>query len=221
MIPATQSSEAVVLVVDDDEANRQIVSTLLDHHGYRVHEASDGREGLQVALTVRPRLVISDILMPSMDGYEFVRQLRAHPELEKTEVVFYTANYHEREAQKLAQACRVARVLAKPCPPADILNALDQVLERGARAASPVPVGTEFDHEHLQVVTDKLAEKVNELQAANSRLKALTDLNLQLASERDPRVLVEKVCYGARSLLGAKYSVLVVNEMNDADRFFD
>jgi diguanylate cyclase (GGDEF)-like protein len=220
MIPATPPSEAVVLVVDDDEANRQIVSTLLDHHGYRVHEASDGREGLQVALSVRPRLVISDILMPSMDGYEFVRQLRAHPELEKTEVVFYTANYHEREAQKLAQACRVARVLAKPCPPADILNALDQILQRGARAASPVRVGTEFDHEHLQVVTDKLAEKVNELQAANSRLKALTDLNLQLASERDPRVLVEKVCYGARCLLGAKYSVLVVDEMNDADRFF-
>jgi diguanylate cyclase (GGDEF)-like protein len=220
MIPATQPSKAVVLVVDDDEANRQIVSTLLDHHGYRVHEASDGREGLQVALTVRPRLVISDILMPSMDGYEFVRQLRAHPELEKTEVVFYTANYHEREAQKLAQACRVARVLAKPCPPADILNALDQILQRGARTASAVRVGTEFDHEHLQVVTDKLAEKVNELQAANSRLKALTDLNLQLASERDPRVLVEKVCYGARCLLGAKYSVLIVDEMNDADHFF-
>lgn len=220
MIPATQPSGAVVLVVDDDEANRQIVATLLDHHGYRVLEASDGREGLQVALTVRPRLVISDILMPSMDGYEFVRQLRAHPELEKTEVVFYTANYHEREAQKLAQACRVARVLAKPCPPADILNALDQILERDASAASPVRVGTDFDHEHLQVVTDKLAEKVNELRAANSRLKALTDLNLQLASERDPQVLVEKVCYGARCLLGAKYSVLLVSEANDADRFF-
>ena len=220
MILATKPNEAVVLVVDDDAANRQIVSTLLDHHGYRVYLANDGREGLQVALTVRPQLVISDILMPSMDGYEFVRQLRSHPELQRTEVIFYTANYHEREAQKLAEACRVARVLAKPCPPADILNALDQVLERSGRAAVPIRVGNEFDHEHLQVITNKLAEKVNELEVINSRLKALTDLNLQLASERDPRVLIEKVCYSARCLLGAKYSVLAIHEINDDDSVF-
>jgi diguanylate cyclase (GGDEF)-like protein/PAS domain S-box-containing protein len=220
IIPAAKPSPSVILVVDDDETNRQIVTTLLDHHGHRVHEASDGREGLEVALSVRPDLVISDILMPSMDGYEFVRQLRAHPALERVEVIFYTANYHEREAQNLAQACRVARVLAKPCAPADILSALEQVLNRASRPASPIRVGQEFDHEHLQVVTDKLAEKVSELQSANSRLQALTDLNLQLASERSPQLLLDKVCYGARSLIGAKYAVLAVTEKSDSDRFF-
>ena len=220
MLIAAARSHSVILVVDDDHANRQILTTLLGHHGYRVHEASDGREGLEVALTVRPNLVISDILMPSMDGYEFVRRLRSHPALENVEVIFYTANYHEREAQNLAHACRVARVLAKPCAPADFLSALELVLDGASEPASPIRVGQEFDHEHLQVVTDKLAEKVNELETANSRLQALTDLNLQLASERAPDLLLDKVCYGARSLIGAKYAVLVVTEKSDADRFF-
>jgi diguanylate cyclase (GGDEF)-like protein/PAS domain S-box-containing protein len=213
-------NRTVILVVDDDDANRQIVTTLLDHHGHRVYEASDGREGLEVALAVKPNLVISDILMPSMDGYEFVRQLRAHPTLERVEVIFYTANYHEREAQILAQACQVARVLAKPCAHADILNALEQVLHGTDRPVIPGPVGNEFDHAHLQLVTDKLAEKVNELQSANSRLQALTDLNLQLASERSPQILLDKVCYGARSLIGAKYAVLAVTEKSGSEQFF-
>jgi CheY-like chemotaxis protein len=204
------------LVVDDDATNRQIVTTLLAHSGYEVHEASDGREGLEVALSVRPQLVISDILMPTMDGYEFVRRLRAHPQLDTVEVVFYTANYHEREAHNLAKACRVARVLAKPSAASDMLEAIKEVLKNGASAQVSAPVGEEFDREHLQVITNKLAEKVNELESSNSRLKALTDLNLQLASERDPRKLVEKVCYSARHLLGAKYAVLVVSERQGA-----
>jgi diguanylate cyclase (GGDEF)-like protein/PAS domain S-box-containing protein len=215
-----KSSKWIILVVDDDAASRQIVTTLLNHHGHRVYEASDGREGLEVALAVKPNLVISDILMPSMDGYEFVRQLRANPVLERVEVIFYTANYHEREAQNLAQACQVARVLAKPCGHADILNALDQVLHGADRQVTPIRVGQDFDHAHLQLVTDKLAEKVNELQSANSRLQALTELNLQLASERSPQLLLDKVCYGARSLIGAKYSVLAVMDKSESDRLF-
>jgi len=217
---APTASAPIILVVDDDEANRQIVATLLTHHGYCVHEASDGRVGLEVALAVQPQLVISDILMPTMDGYEFVRRLRAHPQLGMVEVIFYTANYHEREAQSLARACRVARVLAKPCAPSCILSALQEVLRDTPCANTPIPVGDDFDREHLQVVTNKLAEKVSELEIAGSRLKALTELNLQLASERDPRVLVEKVCCGARDLLGARFAVLVVKERHHADSLF-
>ncbi len=218
--PVPTSSAPIILVVDDDDANRQIVTTLLTHCGYCVHEASDGRIGLEVALTVQPHLVISDIVMPTMDGYEFVRRLRSHPQLEMVKVIFYTANYHEREAHSLAQACRVARVLAKPCAHSDLLSALEEVLEGSSGTNTPIPVGEDFDREHVQVITNKLAEKVNELETTNSRLKALTELNLQLASERDPRALVDKVCVGARNLLGAKFAVLVVNERHLEDSLF-
>ncbi|MGB6356739.1 MAG: EAL domain-containing protein [Steroidobacteraceae bacterium] len=206
--------------MDDDDANRQIVTALLTLNGYCVHEASDGQVGLEVALAVQPQLVISEIVMPSVDGYEFVRRLRAHPQLEAVKVILYSASYNEGEAQHLAEACRVARVLPKPCAPPGMLSALQEVLQEAPCANTKICIGEGFDQEHLQVISNKLAEKVEELGAANARLKALTEFNLQLASERDPRTLVEKVCYGARNLLGAKYAVLVVNERHQADSVF-
>jgi len=74
----------------------------------------------------------------------------------------------------------------------------------------------QFDREHLRLLTDKLAAKVDELESANQRLSALTELNLQLASEHDPQVLLDKVCRGARDLLGARYAVLAVRDKHDS-----
>lgn len=220
MIPERRSADTRVLVVDDNADNRHLIVTLLNYQGYQVFEAHDGKEGLDLAADVQPQLVISDILMPSMDGYEFVRQLRADPRLAGIEVIFYTAHYHEREAYKLAEACNVARVIVKPCEPADILNAVEEVLCGASPAMSATSVGAAFDHEHLNLITNKLSDKVDELHAVNARLKALNDLNLQLASEHDPFVLLEKVCYGARKLFGAKYAVLAVKQRNGANECF-
>src|SRR5205823_868999 len=93
--------------------NRKLVVALLGHEGHRMLEASDGVDGLEAARAQNPDLVISDILMPSMDGFEFVRRLRADPQLQDVAVIFYTAHYHETEARNLAQASRVSRVIVK------------------------------------------------------------------------------------------------------------
>src|ERR1700694_1668191 len=106
---------ATILIVDDNVSNRQFLVTLLGYEGPRLVEASDGVEALAKVRAERPDLVITDILMPAMDGYEFVRRLRADPEFcEKPAVAYYTASYHEREARALAQACGVQHVIAKP-----------------------------------------------------------------------------------------------------------
>lgn len=200
---------AKILIIDDNATNRKVLATLLEHEGHETIEARDGADGLAAVRAERPELVMSDILMPTMDGYEFVRQLRAEPETGGTPVIFHTAHYHEREARNLAQVCQVERVLAKPAKAAEILAAVQQVLT-GAPPQPARPVDSQFDREHLRLVTNKLSESANELRAANARLAALTDLNIQLASERDPRVLLEKVCHAARDLLGARYAVLAV-----------
>lgn len=202
-----------ILVVDDHAANRELMTTLLGYAGHTTSEAADGLEALQRVRTEQPALVICDILMPTMDGYEFVRQLRADPQLARTEVIFCTATFMEREARQLATACGVTSVLFKPCEPQDILSTVEAALAHVPQADVSWPA-SEFDREHLRLLTDKLVTQTDELRHANQRLSALTELNLRLASERDPFAMLDQVCRGARDLLGAKYAVLGVKHKN-------
>lgn len=210
---------AKILVVDDHAPNRDLIVALMGYEGHQSIEASDGSLALEQVRIEKPDLVICDILMPTMDGYEFVRQLRADPAIAQTEVIFYTATFMEREARSLANACGVSNVLIKPCEPQEILRIVEHALLH-ASSIEMQPDELQFDREHLRLLTDKLAFKVSELERANQRLSALTDLNLQLASERDPHVLLDKVCRGARDLLGARYGVLGVHDKNgDGDEY--
>ena len=207
---------AKVLVVDDHAENRELLIVLLDYAGHESIQAADGSEALAMVATQRPDLVICDILMPTMDGYEFVRRLRADPLISHTRVVFYTATFLEREANNLAESCGVRHVLTKPCEPERILKIIESALASSAQPAeAPVlPETRDFDREHLRLMTDKLVEKAAELQTANQRLSALTELNLQLASERDPYLLLDKFCQGSRELFAARCAVLVAIHTN-------
>jgi diguanylate cyclase (GGDEF)-like protein/PAS domain S-box-containing protein len=203
---------ATILIVDDRAENRDYLVTLLGYHRHRLIEANDGAQALALARVERPDLVISDILMPTMDGYEFVRRLRNDAALAATPVIFYTAHYHGPEAQKLARDCGVAYTLSKPARPERLLEVVAQALGHVERdKVEPPP---DFDREHLQILTNKLSEQVERLRRTNARFAALNDVNLQLASERDPRRLLESVCHAARELTGAKYVLLAVAGKN-------
>src|ERR1700722_6430497 len=119
---------ATILIVDDRPANREYLVTLLGYGGHSLLEAADGAEGLAVVRAERPDLVIADILMPTMDGYEFVNQLRGDPAGADTRAIFYTPHYHGPEARKLAAACGVPAVLPKPAEPDEVLRTVGAVL---------------------------------------------------------------------------------------------
>jgi signal transduction histidine kinase/CheY-like chemotaxis protein len=196
-----------ILVVDDIAVNRDFLKTILGYADHCVIEASDGAEGLERTRAARPDLVIADILMPTMDGFEFVRRLRAEPAIANTPVIFYTAAYHEHEARKLAGECGVSQIITKPCEPQVILNTVNTAL--GIVRPSPAPPSTEeFDREHLRLLTNKLTEKVNELEGVSLRLSALIELSQELSSEHDAARLLENVCASARQIIGAKYAAL-------------
>ena len=91
-------------------------------------EAADGREGLAAVQAEHPDLVITDVLMPVMDGYELVRQLRLDPATSRIPVLFYTAPYGEREARALALSSGVPYVLTKPAEPQEVLKIVGRVL---------------------------------------------------------------------------------------------
>jgi CheY-like chemotaxis protein len=85
-------NDSTILVVDDDPSAVEIVRTYLEARGYRVATASDGREALAKLEEVRPALVLLDVMMPGMDGWEVARIIKNHPELgEKVRVVMLTA----------------------------------------------------------------------------------------------------------------------------------
>lgn len=203
---------ARILVVDDIAENRDLVVTLLRYAGHELAEASNGEQALAQVRAWKPDLVVCDVLMPQMDGYEFVRHLRDDPAIAHTEIVFYTATFLEQEALVLARACGVRHVLTKPCEPEVIIATVNSALADVPRHVPGTHATPEFDRDHLRLVTDKLVQKTVELEQANGRLEALIDLGVQLASERGTTALLDKFCGSVRSLFGARLALLSVRD---------
>src|SRR5215831_17978449 len=80
-----------ILVIEDTEDNRQIIRDLLSSVGYELIEAVDGAEGVVIAQKERPDLILMDIQLPEIDGYEATRRIRAIPELARTPIIAVTS----------------------------------------------------------------------------------------------------------------------------------
>jgi CheY-like chemotaxis protein len=130
---------AKILIVDDNPTNRSFLVTLLGYYGHSLREASDGAEALALASTEPPDLVIADMLMPTMDGYEFVRRLREIAEIASTPVIFCTAHFGERDGRDLAMQCGISQVLTKPGELEAVLRAVDDCF--GQFRARNLPIG--------------------------------------------------------------------------------
>ena len=199
---------ATILIVDDREINRRFLVTLLGYGGYILLEAADGAEALKIARNWRPDLIITDILMPTMDGYEFVRQLHTDTNFVNIPIIFYTATYREREARSLAKAAGVQYVLAKSADPQVILDMVNTALGHLPVPGQPSDISTRPALDPLQVVSKKLTAKMGELHDLGSRLEALVELVLKLSSEREPGRLLEIACDAARLIIGAEYAAI-------------
>jgi len=204
---------AKILIVDDNPGNRSLLVEILGNGGHTIREASDGGEALALVSSERPDLVITDILMPTMDGYEFVRRLRSAAEIAHTPVIFWTAVFRERDAQDLARQCGVEYTLCKPCTDETVRQTVEACLHK---AVLPLPAADNFDRDHLRLVMDKLTKQAAEMAAVNSRLDALLEASLHLASETEPRWLLDEFCKSARHLISAKFALVgIVGEDGD------
>ena len=188
-----------ILIVDTRPADRQSYITLLGSFGYRMLEAGDGSEALEIARTELPDLVITDIIMPNMDGFTLSRRLRAEPLLASVPVIFQTVHSLETEVRKLATASGIKHILGKPAEPQQILQAVNDVLKRPTDAAK-LPQTGQLQREHLQLLADKLYEKNLELEKTNERLRnlSLTDELTGLNNRRGFMILANGLLKFAR-----------------------
>lgn len=200
-----------ILIVDDKAVNREYLKLVLEAAQYAVSEARDGLEALELARSERPDLVVADVLMPRMDGCEFVRRLRSEKDIADIPVVFLTAHYIEEDIEHLAEVCGVHCIITKPVEPQPLLQAVRQAIQHGA-------VSMQFDaaqragDAHLRLLTDTLARKAEQLEASNRRLDALVQLGQRIACERDPRRLLSVFCVAAGEMFDARCAVVVVTE---------
>ncbi len=202
---------ATILIVDDVAANRARLVRVLGSQGHRLLEAADGRVALLQVQADRPDLVITDLLMPGMGGYEFVRLLRQDPATGGIPVLFYTAPYAEREARELASASGVPYVLTRSDGPEQVLAMVGQILSGEGppvAASGGGGAGGASGRRQLRLLGAQLTASAEELAAANLRLRALVNIGQELASARDPDRLLEGVCADAVDLFGASYTSL-------------
>ncbi len=160
-----------ILIVDDRPTDRQVLVALLARCGHRLLEAESGAEAIKIARQEKPDLVIVDVLMPKMDGYEFVRKLRLDRKIAPTTVVFYTARYIKEESRKLAKACGVRHIIVKPVEAEEVLEMVNEALAMRPRASRSL-TASQLARKHLGVLNGKLADKVCELEELNVRLQA-------------------------------------------------
>lgn len=112
-----------VLVVEDQSDNRRIVRDLLESVGYQVSEAVTGPAGVEMAIELRPDLILMDAQLPGMDGYTAVREIKARPELSAVPVIMVTSYAMRGDDRKAFQAGCDAYV-PKPFSPMKLLETI-------------------------------------------------------------------------------------------------
>ena len=165
-----------VLIVEDREDNLYYLASLLRGHGWEVDSARHGEEALVKARLQPPDLVVSDLLMPVMDGYTLLRQWRLDGRLKRIPFVVYTATYTAPEDEQLALDLGADAFVLKPAEPEDFVALLRKV--EGAVAADDGPrpqLSAEEEVSLLDAYSStlirKLAQKTLELEEANRALQ--------------------------------------------------
>ena len=114
-----------ILYIEDDPINRYLVKKLLTSKGYEVHEAENGNEGVSQSEAVQPHLILMDMQMPGLDGYEATKQIKAKPGLGNIPIIALTAHaLHDEKEKCMAAGCD--GFIPKPI---DVLKFPDQIAQ--------------------------------------------------------------------------------------------
>jgi PAS domain S-box-containing protein len=159
-----------ILIVDDIASNIYVLEAMLKGYGFVVTPARNGAEALDMAKKNPPDLIITDILMPVMDGFELCRQWKADERLNPVPFIFYTATYTDPRDEQFARNLGAERFLVKPQKPEILAQIVSEVLEESKAGTSTSTVkstGNESEvlRQYNEVLFRKLEKKVLQLEA--------------------------------------------------------
>jgi CheY-like chemotaxis protein len=148
-----------ILIVDDHEENLCLLRTLLEGRGHEVVGALNGVEALELARRAPPDLIVSDLLMPVMDGYTLLRQWKADERLKTIPFVVYTATYTEPQDERLALDLGADAFIVKPAEPNLFMESLASAMNPRGNAATSSPAVDEETvlREYNQTLVRKLS----------------------------------------------------------------
>ncbi len=170
------NAPARILIADDAEDQRMILSGALRRVGYEVNVASNGAEALGIARGTPPDLIITDVLMPEMDGFALCRALKGDPELSTIPVVLHTATYLDDRDQDLGRTIGAARYLVKPVELSKLLEVVAELIRDRKPRIEPSPIEHDFDRLHAETLARQLDRKVRELEEERKALRASEQL---------------------------------------------
>jgi signal transduction histidine kinase len=199
-----------ILIVDDQSINQKLLRATLEAEGHTVTEATDGIEALQLLESEHTDAVISDILMPRMDGYRLCSEVRKRKEFKNLPFIHYTATYTSPSDEKLSSDLGADVFLRKPAPAEEIIGALRRVTgkEHKVRATSATPE-SDMMKEYSERLVSKLEKKVEELEAVNVRLGEEIAEHVRVGDElRSAREEARRAKEEAERANGAKDSFL-------------
>jgi len=166
-----------VLVADDEEQNRFYLETLFRANGFNVILVNNGKQALEAAKEKHPHIIISDILMPVMDGFMLCREWKKDITLRNIPFVFYTATYTDSKDEKLAKDMGADLFIIKPMEPDILMNIVQKVLDEnklkisGETSETKVPEETILK-EYNESLFQKLETKILQLETANKKIKS-------------------------------------------------
>ena len=169
-----------VLIVDDNKKNNYMLEVLLKGSGYDVVTAETGIEALEKLHAGRVDGIVSDILMPRMDGFRLIRECKKDPFLREIPFIFYTATYTEKKDEEFGLSLGAIRYIIKPAEPEALLRQIHPAFMENAKSprdfsVQPVPDEGTFSREYLLRVGAKLEKKTQMLAESEEKYRLLYD----------------------------------------------
>jgi diguanylate cyclase (GGDEF)-like protein len=176
---------ATILIIDDQKNSRQPVIALLERHGHRALAASDGEEALGIVRANKPDLILAGVLMPDMNGCQFLMRMRAEADMPQVPVVFRASAHVETEVRELARDCGVSQFVAKSAEPEVLLATIRSALA----APPPQPVtpqsGLGTAGVRLHSLAFRLQQRIAELEGFSAELdRRMSEYAAQLMAAR-------------------------------------